>query len=403
MKKIEKKNTVSLVSSSTITKIGDVLFDYANNAFLAGLNLHSLTLVGIYQSLESIMGVVFNLFGGVIADQFKRKKILILTDLLSGIVCIFLSLIYVQAWLVYAVIIANIFLAFLASFSSPAYKAFTKEVVEEDHISQINSYLQTANTIVKILVPIVAIWFYHRIGIHGILLIDGLSFIFSGLMIVLVTPIIEEVKKNEKFSLNGFYHDLISGFNYLFGQRTIFILIILSAFVNFFLAAYNLLLPYGNQMFPRVNGNVYGTFLTAEAIGGLVGAFLSGKINKQLSTNKLMLYLGFSGFFIAASSLFYQLTVNLFIIACAPAVFSLFLTIFNIQFFSFVQKDVDNEYLGRIFSIIFTVAILFMPLGTGIFTILLKPNFSFNFLFIGIAIMLLSFIFFLLFEKIQTK
>lgn len=399
MKRIEKRNTTSLVTSCTITKIGDVLFDYANNAFLAGINLNSLTLVGIYQSLESVMGIIFNLFGGVIADNFRRKKILILTDLLSGIICIILSFINVESWLIYSIILANIFLAFLSSFSSPAYKAFTKEVVETEYIAQINSYLQTASTVVKILVPIIATWFYHIIGIHGILLVDGITFIFSASIIFLVTPIVNETKKNKKFSIENIYQDLVSGFKYLYVKKNILNLIILSAFINFFLAAYNLLLPYGNEMLPRVAGDIYSTFLTSEAIGGLVGAFFSGKINKQLSISKLMLYLGLSGFFISTINLFYLITANLFLIALAPTCFSIFLTIFNIQFFSFVQKDVGSEYLGRIFSIVFTVAILFMPLGTGIFTILLKPNFEYNFLFIGLSTMILSIVFFILFSK----
>lgn len=127
MKKIEKRNSTFLVTSSTISRIGDVLFDYANNTFLAGLNLRSLSLVGIYQTLESVMGVVFNLFGGVIADRFRRKRIIILTDFFSGLACIILSFISVEAWLVYAIIIANVFLALLSSFSGPAYKALPKK------------------------------------------------------------------------------------------------------------------------------------------------------------------------------------------------------------------------------------------------------------------------------------
>lgn len=403
MKEIEKKNTMLLVSSSTISKIGDLLFDYANNTFLAGLNINSMVLVGIYQSLENIVGVIFNLFGGVIADRFRRKKIIILTDFLSGLSCIVLSFINVQTWLIYAIIAANVFLALLSSFSSPAYKAFTKEIVERDTITQINSYLQTASTIVKIVVPVIAVVIYHWIGIHGALILDGVSFIFSSLIVLLISPIIEEIKREETFSLIIIFQDLRSGFGYLFRQRQIFILIVLSALVNFFLAGYNLLLPYGNQMFPRVTGGVYGTFLAAEAIGGLLGAFLSGKINKKLSTNQLMLFLGFSGGLLATTPISYILFSNLVLLAVSPALFNLFLTIFNIQFFSFVQRDVDTEFLGRVFGIIFTVALLFMPAGTGVFTIVLRPRFEYNFLFIGLAVMILSLIFGVLFHKAKPK
>ncbi len=398
MKRIEKRNSIFLVSSSTISKIGDILFDYANNTFLAGLNLNSLALVGIYQTLENLMGIIFNLFGGVIADRFQRKRIIILTDFLSGLACIILSIINVEAWLIYAIIIANVFLAFLSSFAGPAYKAFTKEIVEKDTITQINSYLQTSSTIVKIVVPVVAVGIYRLIGIHGALILDEVSFIISSLIIFLVSPIVEEIRKKEKFSLRVIFQDLGNGFQYMFRQKKIFILIVLSALVNFFLAAYNLLLPFGNQMFPRVTGGVYGTFLAAEAIGGLIGAFLSGKINKKLSINKLMIFLGLSGLLLAFAPLLYQVSCNLIILALSPVLFNLFLTIFNIQFFSFVQRDVDNEFLGRIFGIIFTVAILFMPIGTMAFTYILKSNFEYNFLIIGLGVTTISFVFDLLFR-----
>ena len=45
------------------------------------------------------------------------------------------------------------------------------------------------------------------------------------------------------------------------------------------------------------------------------------------------------------------------------ALFGISLTALNIQFMSYVQVAVDENYLGRVFSIIFTVAVLFMPMG----------------------------------------
>lgn len=125
-------NTELLVISRSISKIGDIMFDFANNTFLAGLNPSSLSLVAIYQSLESVIGVLFNLFGGVIADSFKRKKIIIGTNILCGIACIVLSFISQQQWLVYAIVITNVILAFMSAFSGPSYKAFTKEIVKKE-------------------------------------------------------------------------------------------------------------------------------------------------------------------------------------------------------------------------------------------------------------------------------
>lgn len=369
------------------------MFDFANNTFLAGLNPTSLSLVAIYQSLEKVIGVLFNLFGGVIADSFKRKKIIIGTNFLSGIACIVLSLISKEQWLVYAIVITNVILAFMSAFSGPSYKAFTKEVVKEDSISKLNSLLETTSTVIKVTIPMVAIFLYNILGVRGVLLLDGLSFLMAALLILFVTPVNEEVDTKEEMTISGVFNDLKVGFKYVYSHKPIFIIIILSALVNFVLAAYNLLLPYSSQMFEGISDRLYGSFLTAQAIGGFLGSILSGFVNRSLSSRRLLLFSACSGLMLMLTAPLYFIFHNLIILIFSPALFSLFLSIFNIQFFSIVQRDVDNEFLGRVFGIIFSVAILFMPLGTVFFSVVLNPNNTFNIFIIGVSITVLSLIF----------
>jgi transporter, major facilitator family protein len=393
MENKKTKNISYLVMSKGVSKIGDIMFDFANNTFLAGLNPTSLSLVAIYQSLEKVIGVLFNLFGGVIADSFNRKKIIIGTNFLSGIACIVLSLISKEQWLVYAIVITNVILAFMSAFSGPSYKAFTKEVVKEDSISKLNSLLETTSTVIKVTIPMVAIFLYNILGVRGVLLLDGLSFLMAALLILFVTPVNEEVDTKEEMTINGVFNDLKVGFKYVYSHKPIFIIIILSALVNFVLAAYNLLLPYSSQMFEGISDRLYGSFLTAQAIGGFLGSILSGFVNRSLSSRRLLLFSACSGLMLMLTAPLYFIFHNLIILIFSPALFSLFLSIFNIQFFSIVQRDVDNEFLGRVFGIIFSVAILFMPLGTVFFSVVLNPNNTFNIFIIGVSITVLSLIF----------
>ena len=393
MKRFETRNIIYLINSRVISRIGDIMFDFANNTFLAGLNPTSLSLVAIYQSLESVIGVLFSLLGGAIADSFKRKKIIITTNIICGFACIIISFISQEQWLVYSIILTNIILAFMSAFSGPSYKAFTKEIVKKNSISQLNSFLETTSTVIKVTVPMIAIFLYKLLGIHGVLLLDGLSFLIAASLIFFITPVNEEVETKENMTIRGIFDDLKIGFTYVYSHKQILIIITLSALVNFFLAAYNLLLPYSNQMFGSISSGLYGTFLTAEAIGGFIGAILSGFINKSLSSKRLMLFLAYSGLMLMLVAPLYYMFRNVIILAFSPALFSLFLSIFNIQFFSIVQRDVDNEFLGRVFGIIFTVAILFMPLGTVFFSVVLNPNNTFNLFIIGVSITILSLIF----------
>lgn len=397
--KIVKKNITYIIVSRGISRIGDIMFDFANNTFLAGLNPTTLSLVAIYQSLESLIGILFNLFGGVIADSFNRKKIIIGTNILCGISCIVLSFISPQKWLIHAIVITNVILAFMSAFSGPSYKAFTKEIVKKDNISQLNSLLETTSTVIKVTIPMIAIFLYNSLGIHGVLMLDGLSFLVAASLIFFIIPINEEVPTKEKITISEVFNDLKIGFEYIYSHRPLFTIIVLSAIVNFFLAAYNLLLPYSNQMFGEISSGLYGTFLTAEAIGGFIGSILSGLLNKSLSSKRLILFLTLSGLMLMSATPFYAMFHNIIILAFSPALFSLFLSIFNIQFFSIVQRDVDNEFLGRVFGIIFTVAILFMPIGTGFFSMVLNPTNTFNFFIIGMSITILSLVFGMLFKK----
>ncbi|VUX17836.1 Uncharacterised protein [Streptococcus pasteurianus] len=60
--------------------------------------------------------------------------------------------------------------------------------------------------------------------------------------------------------------------------------------------------------------------------------------------------------------------------------------------FSLVQREVDSDDLG----IVFTIAVLFISLGTAIFTIILRLDYEFNYQFVGLAVIILSLIFLML-------
>lgn len=53
---------------------------------------------------------------------------------------------------------------------------------------------------------------------------------------------------------------------------------------------------------------------------------------------------------------------------------SLFMTIFNIQMLSSLQMTIEQEYLGRVFSVITLFALMFIPLGTALFSCLNIKN-----------------------------
>lgn len=396
----EKKNVAKLSASKVISTFGNIVFDYANNQFLVSLNPASVGLVGIYQASEKIVGIFFNLFGGVVADHFQRRKVLVITDLLSGVFCLTLSLFSDNTLLLYAIITVNLLLAILDSFASPAYKSIVKEIVFEPAITKLNSILESSARIIQVGGPIIGVTIVDWVGMRGALLLDGVSFILSGIIILFIIPIVEiSDNARREFSFINFFSEIKYGFLYLIKKREIFLLVVLSSLMNFFLAGYNLLLPYSQQMFSDFDGSVYGVLLTSEAIGGILGSIFSGITNKKLRSVRLILVLALESVILFLTPFIYQLFSSIGALALMIIVFAFLNSNFNIQFFSIVQTEIENGFLGRVFSIIFTCAVLFMPLGTVFFSFVLIPTWIYNFSVLGGTLFFTSIIFLCIFRK----
>ena len=80
----------------------------------------------------------------------------------------------------------------------------------------------------------------------------------------------------------------------------------------------------------------------------------------------------------------------------------LFMTIFNIHFFTQVQTKVEGDYLGRVLSTIFTLAILFMPVAKGLMTLFPSVRVE-SFLLIGAGVILFSLLAQVVAKKLQAK
>lgn len=85
------------------------------------------------------------------------------------------------------------------------------------------------------------------------------------------------------------------------------------------------------------------------AAGSILGALLAKKLFQNSHTS-LLFSLALSGMGLALITPLALFGLPVIIISSGNLIFEFFLTIFNIHFFSMVQKKVPNELLGRVFS-----------------------------------------------------
>lgn len=126
-----------------------------------------------------------------------------------------------------------------------------------------------------------------------------------------------------------------------------------------------------------------------QSVGAVLFPILEKKL-KLSQRNNLSRNTTYLGLSIVTVFLFDILRFNIYLLFGLFIVIGGFFTLFNIKFFSMVQKVVINEYIGRVYSVIFTVSILFMPIGSIFFGLVAKIDNLLGFLFVGVGIIFSS-------------
>lgn len=374
---------VQLISRGAVNKIGNMLYDYGNSVWLASMGTIGQTVLGMYQISELVTSILVNPFGGVISDRFSRRKILMVTDLVCGILCLAISFIRNDSWMIGALIGANIVQAIAFAFSRPANKAIITELVEKNELVLYNSRLELVMQVVSVSSPVLSFLVLQFASLRITLVLDALSFFLAFGLVALLPKKEEKTLGEKKLTFKVIFSDIKEGVHYIVKQKEIFFLLVMASSVNFFFAAFNYLLPFSNQLY-GVQG-AYATILTMGAIGSIVGALLASKIKASMEMLLFLLALTGLGVMIMGFTLPSYLTFS------GNFICELFMTMFNIHFFTQVQTKVEGEYLGRVLSSIYTLAILFMPIATGLMTWLLSVH-LYSFLIIGLGVVILSFL-----------
>ena len=374
---------VQLISRGAVNKIGNMLYDYGNSVWLASMGTIGQTVLGMYQISELVTSILVNPFGGVISDRFSRRKILMAADLVCGILCLAISFIRNDSWMIGALIGANIVQAIAFAFSRPANKAIITELVEKDELVLYNSRLELVLQVVSVSSPVLSFLVLQFASLRITLVLDALSFFLAFGLVALLPKKEEKTMGEKKLTFRVIFSDIKEGVHYILKQKEIFFLLVMASSVNFFFAAFNYLLPFSNQLY-GVQG-AYATILTMGAIGSIVGALLASKI--KASMEMLLFLLALTGFGVMIMGF----TLPSYLTFSGNFICELFMTMFNIHFFTQVQTKVEGEYLGRVLSSIYTLAILFMPLATGLMTLLPSIH-LYSFLIIGLGVVALSFL-----------
>jgi MFS family permease len=241
---------------------------------------------------ELLPRLLFGSVAGVFVDRWDRRKVMVIASLGQGLVILPLFLVHSTEtlWIVYVVSFIQVT---LAMFFGPAENALLPLLVPENQLIQANSLNAMNNNFARLIGPplggaILAFW-----GLTGVVLFDSLTFVSAALMILLISqsgkaasPSASEPRSAET-AWSRFWREWSEGMEIVRKDRVVRVLFITVVMLNF---GGVMIDPLGAAYIVDVvkeGAEIYGLLVAIQAIGGILGGLLAGKVGERVPASRL--------------------------------------------------------------------------------------------------------------------
>lgn len=375
------KNFLLLVASQFLSKIGDFAHDIVFVLLVLKLAGDNYLLVGLTYSIKFIPYLFLGPLGGVIADTYRKKSIMLWSDACRFILASLLALIYILGMMNIGVlmIFGFIFTGFRTMFQ-PAYQSAVVSLLTQNQLVKGNSLSEVSKHIASIIGPLLCSILISFSGKGAALILDAVTFLLSLLFIAYLS--LPHTKVVIKQKLTDLYRQSLIQIGRLKSQPELFITIVYSALCIFLTGALIRFILPAHILDITKNEAMVGYAMTILAIGSIFGATLFARINKKIVLKDLLWYWMLYGATFLAIAWNFNLYANLgliFILGGVGVIVDIIL-VYNIQYYSH-SEDIGKNF--GIFSTFANTAEALSGLVSGVFAML-----SIKMAFIGMAALL---------------
>ncbi|NHJ19764.1 MAG: MFS transporter [Candidatus Lokiarchaeota archaeon] len=300
---------------------------------------------------------------GVLADRINRKKIIIIADSCNAFTILFLIISFNFGLInPILIIITNGFLGLFQGFHAPTVSAIVPTMVPKDKLSRMNGFNFLLTGFMQIVGPVIASMLLAFIPIGILLWIDPLTFVIALIPLILIK--IPSVRKEAATAKNiSFIGDFKEGFRTLRLIPALFLMLIVSMFINFLWRPYGVLLPYFILFVHEGSASNLALVMALMNFGMFLGALLS-TIKKEWK-HSTSFYFGGELFLMIMYAIFAVTPHGFFIMMGIVAAFLGFIIpIMNTIYLTIMQLRVPADKMGRISSIDWMISLIISPIAT---------------------------------------
>jgi len=364
-----KKRFFMIWSGQAVSQLGSRLVGFAFVWHLTS-TYHSATVLSIATLVSILPDVIISPIAGALIDRWNRKRVMIITDILTALLTLVLALIFaftdVQIWHIYLVMFLR---STFGAFQWPAMLTSTSLMVPKEQLSRISGLNQTLAGAMGILSPPLGAFLVAMLPMWGVLSIDIVTALVAVIPLLFFQIPQPQVKVEEK-DANGrvksnLWKDLAEGVKYVVTLPGLMAVILSAMIINFLVSPAFSLLPLMVTDYFNKGAIELGLIESVISIGFLLGGLLlsiwGGFKNRMVTTFLFLIIMGLciALFGLVPGSNFYLAVGVLALVGISnPLV--------NGPLHAALQARVDPDKQGRVFTLLSAGASLAMPIGLAI-------------------------------------
>ncbi|MDP2037828.1 MAG: MFS transporter [Ignavibacteria bacterium] len=337
------KNYRLWFSGQLISLFGSWMQTTAYGYFIFELT-HSPAFLGYVGFASGIPAWLLTFYGGVIADRYPRRTILMITQtwmmMLAFILAAFTFTGIVKPW---HLIIISFLNGAGNAFDSTARHAFARELVGKKFLTNAIALNSTMFNTATAIGPAIAGIIYAILGPAWCFLINGVSYLAVIYNLWRIKLLVVEKPKSESSVLS----EIKAGFNYLKNRKDLVTIISITSLVSFFGMGLVTLFPAWAVNILHGNSITNGYLQSARGVGAVTFALIIAAVNHIIVRGKYLRYstavLPLLIFIFSFNRTFIVSVLLLILIG------GVLIAMFNLSN-GLIQTIVDEEFRGRILS-----------------------------------------------------
>jgi len=310
--------------------------------------------LGIVVASRSLTNVLLLLFGGVIADRFPRRLVVVSSAsaaaVTQGAVAALVLTGSAQVWSLAAISALN---GAVSAIAFPASSAMVPQTVPAQDLQRANVLLRVGLNVTGLLGVAVGVQLVAIVGPGWGIFVDALSFAISALAFSRV-----RIEPGSRPAPSTIVADLRDGWSEFVSRRWVWVIVAQFAVVNAASAgALGVLAPaVADETFGR---HAYGWVLTVFTVGLLIGSLVALRLQP-----KRALFFGTTAILLLAlPPLFLAVSPHVVLLAVAFFVSALAVDQFGVAWDVSLQENVPANKLARVYSYDMLGSIIAVPAG----------------------------------------